>query len=34
MHFVCMERECLRTEFTGPGHPDCLEWRKEARPRE
>ena len=34
MTFVCMERECLRTEFTGPSHPDCLEWRKEAQPRE
>jgi hypothetical protein len=34
MTFVCMERECLRTEFTGSAHPDCLEWRKEAQPRE
>lgn len=27
-YFVCMERECLRPEFTR--HPDCLKWRKDA----
>jgi hypothetical protein len=28
-YFICMERECLRSEFSG--HADCLKWRKEAR---
>jgi serine/threonine protein kinase len=28
-YFVCMERECLRSEFTQ--HGDCLKWRKGAR---
>ena len=28
-HFVCMERECLRSSFSG--HADCLAWRKSAR---
>jgi len=28
-YFVCMERECLRSEFGS--HPDCLKWRAEAR---
>jgi hypothetical protein len=30
--FACMERLCLRSEFRS--HPDCLQWRREARPRE
>jgi hypothetical protein len=30
--FACMERLCLRSEFRS--HPDCLNWRREARPRE
>ena len=29
LYFVCMERECLRSRFTG--HADCLAWHKEAR---
>ena len=29
MYFVCMERECLRSEFAA--HTDCLAWRKEAK---
>jgi hypothetical protein len=29
MYFVCMERECLRSEFTS--HADCQKWRKNAR---
>ncbi len=29
MHFMCMERECLRSNFTG--HADCQAWRKEAK---
>ena len=28
-YFFCMERECLRSEFSG--HADCAKWRKEAR---
>jgi hypothetical protein len=28
-YFICMERECLRSEQSG--HPDCLKWRAEAR---
>ena len=28
-HIGCMERACLRSEFTS--HPDCLAWRKNAR---
>jgi non-specific serine/threonine protein kinase len=28
-YFVCMERECLRSEFST--HLDCLRWRKDAR---
>ncbi len=28
-YFVCMERQCLRPEFTA--HPDCHKWRKEGR---
>jgi hypothetical protein len=28
-YFFCMERECLRSEFST--HADCLKWRKEAR---
>ncbi len=28
-YFVCMERECLRSELGS--HPDCLKWRAEAR---
>jgi serine/threonine protein kinase len=28
-YFVCMERECLRSEFGS--HLDCLKWRAEAR---
>ena len=29
-YFVCMERECLRSEFSA--HPDCQQWRKSAKP--
>ena len=29
MHFACMERECLRSQFLD--HADCKEWRKQAR---
>ncbi|MDP1900275.1 MAG: serine/threonine-protein kinase [Rubrivivax sp.] len=29
MRFVCIERECLRPELQS--HPDCLNWRKEAK---
>jgi hypothetical protein len=29
MHFACMERECLRSQFLD--HADCKEWRKEGR---
>ena len=28
-HFVCMERECLRSSFSG--HADCQAWRKSAK---
>jgi serine/threonine protein kinase len=28
-HFLCMERECLRAQLQT--HPDCLNWRKEAK---
>ena len=26
-HFVCMERECLRSELSANQHPDCRKWR-------
>ncbi len=29
-YFVCMERECLRSEFSS--HPECQQWRKNAKP--
>ncbi len=29
MYFVCMERQCLRSEFME--HPDCRRWRKDAK---
>ena len=29
MYFVCMERECLRSEFQE--HADCRKWRKDAK---
>ena len=29
MYFICMERECLRSEFLT--HADCRAWRKEAK---
>jgi serine/threonine protein kinase len=29
MLLVCMERECLRSKFSG--HPDCLKWHKGAQ---
>ena len=29
MYFVCMERQCLRSEFMD--HPDCKRWRKDAK---
>jgi serine/threonine protein kinase len=29
LHFVCMERECLRSKFMQ--HPECLNWRRSAR---
>ena len=28
-HFVCMERECLRSSFSG--HADCQAWRRSAK---
>ncbi|MBI5717472.1 MAG: serine/threonine protein kinase [Burkholderiales bacterium] len=31
-HFVCMERECLRSRFRN--HAECLAWRQQARPRD
>jgi len=31
MHFVCMERECLRAELSGNTHADCQKWRQAAR---
>jgi hypothetical protein len=31
-HFVCMERECLRSQFNAqPEHPDCQKWHRAAR---
>ncbi len=30
-HFLCMERECLRSEFAS--HADCLKWHEGARQR-
>ena len=32
LHFVCMERECLRSALQE--HADCLQWRRAARPSE
>ena len=29
MYFVCMERQCLRSEFAE--HADCKRWRKDAK---
>jgi hypothetical protein len=29
MYFICMERECLRSEFGS--HADCQKWRRNAR---
>jgi hypothetical protein len=29
MYFVCMERQCLRSEFMD--HADCKRWRKDAK---
>ena len=31
-YFACMERECYRSQFRK--HPECLEWHKNARPRD
>jgi hypothetical protein len=28
-YFICMERECLRGEFSA--HADCQKWRREAK---
>ena len=28
-YFICMERECLRSEFAG--HADCQKWRQSAK---
>jgi len=32
-YFVCMERECLRTELNANQHPDCRKWRA-SRPND
>jgi hypothetical protein len=32
LYFVCMEKECLRTEQMG--HADCKKWRRSATRQE